>query len=160
MRVKPSLSRVETSPVKLRDDAEKVLKVFSPTSPIVQFRRKLHKYKEVVSPELLSRASNIAVCYTCTNPKPCLRKLDNTLAGIKVELDRRIVEAFSNSLDQCLIESQRAFDTARKKLNEEKAANARARVQAKFRSRYMERSRRAKALAYAGGRMLNPLAES
>ena len=134
--------------------------MLSPTSPIVQFRRKLYKYKQVVSPEVLDYASNVAVCYTGTNRNATRRKLDNTILSIKNELDRRIVNAFSNSLEQCLKESQRAFDVSRKELEESQAARTRALVQANFRRRYLDRTRRSKELKYAGGRVLNPLAES
>ena len=51
----------KTSPVKFREDAEAAVSVLSSFSSPGQFRRKLSKYSKVVSPNVISYASDVIV---------------------------------------------------------------------------------------------------
>ena len=87
MGLKRIVSDEETSPVKLRKDAEAAISVLSPFSSPGQFKRKLSKYSMVVSPNVIGYASDVIVSMADKPTKSAYKALEQTLNTIKTLLD-------------------------------------------------------------------------
>ena len=79
MGLKRRVSDEETSPVKLRKDAEAAVSVLSPFSSPGQFKRKLSKYSMVVSPNVIGYASDVIVSMADKPTKSVYQALEQTL---------------------------------------------------------------------------------
>ena len=144
----------KTSSVKLREDAEAAVSVLSPFSSPGRFRRKLSKYSKVVSPNVISYASDVIVSMTDKPTKSVYQGLEQTLNNIKVLLDWRVVKNMNDALEESLKESNQLHASNRAQLEQAKEAQGRARRLVLLREAVACRPVQARRLTFAGGRKI------
>ena len=154
MGLKRRVSDEETSPVKLRKDAEAAISVLSPFSSPGQFKRKLSKYSMVVSPNVIGYASDVIVSMADKPTKSAYQALEQTLNNIKIMLDWRVVKKLNDKLEECLKESNQLHASNRAQLEQAKEAQGRARRRLLLREAVACRPVQARRLSFAGGRKI------
>ena len=152
MGLKRPVSDEETSPVKLRKDAEAAVSMLSPFSSPGQFKRKLSKYSKVVSPNVIGYASDVIVSMADKPTKSVYQALEQTLKNIKVLLDWRVVKKLNDKLEECLKESNQLHASNRAHSMNDRAQKARAEKLLLLREAVACRPIQPRRLTFAGGR--------
>ena len=157
MGLKRPVSDEETSPVKLRKDAEAAVSMLSPFSSPGQFKRKLSKYSKVVSPNVIGYASDVIVSMADKPTKSVYQALEQTLNNIKILLDWRVVKKLNDKLEEDLKESNKVHALNRACRMNDRAAQARAEKRQQLRESIASRPIRGRQLLFGPPREMRPV---